>query len=107
MRSSNPRPAAKRSRLRCSHKITTSVRTYLCRVFAFSWRANGDTLIEMQTRQWKARAQAKQKWLERTLAQPIQSADYAAWRTAWIKRALNTVKRGQLRSPKVEAFAPL
>src|SRR5262245_878970 len=52
-------------------------------------------LLEMQTRLWKARAQAKQKWLERTLAEPIKSDDDAAWRTAWIKRALNTVKRGQ------------
>jgi hypothetical protein len=52
-------------------------------------------LLEMQTRLWKARAQAKQKWLERTLAEPIQSPDDKAWRTAWIKRALNTVKRGQ------------
>jgi hypothetical protein len=52
-------------------------------------------LLEMQTRLWKARAQAKQKWLERTLAEPIKSTDDAAWRTAWIKRALNTVKRGQ------------
>jgi len=52
-------------------------------------------LLEMQTRLWKARAQAKQKWLERTLAEPIQSADDGAWRTAWIKRALSTVKRGQ------------
>lgn len=52
-------------------------------------------LLEMQTRLWKARAQAKQKWLERTLAEPITSADDDAWRTAWIKRALNTVKRGQ------------
>jgi hypothetical protein len=52
-------------------------------------------LLEMQTQLWKARAQAKQKWLERTLAEPIKSADDAAWRTAWIKRALNTVKRGQ------------
>ena len=52
-------------------------------------------LLEMQTRLWKARAQAKQKWLERTLAEPIKSADDEAWRTVWIKRALNTVKRGQ------------
>jgi len=52
-------------------------------------------LLEMQTRLWKARAQAKQKWLERTLAEPIKSADDEAWRTTWIKRALNTVKRGQ------------
>src|SRR5262245_11315477 len=52
-------------------------------------------LLEMQTRLWKARAQAKQKWLERTLAEPIKSADDEAWRAAWIKRALNAVKRGQ------------
>jgi hypothetical protein len=52
-------------------------------------------LLEMQTRLWKARAQAKQKWLERTLAEPITNADDEAWRKAWIKRALNTVKRGQ------------
>jgi hypothetical protein len=52
-------------------------------------------LLEEQTRLWKARAQVKQKWLERALAEPINSADDTAWRTAWIKRALNTVKRGQ------------
>ena len=54
-------------------------------------------LLEMQTRLWKARAQAKQKWLERTRAEPITNADDEAWRKAWIKRALNTVKRGQAR----------
>ena len=52
-------------------------------------------LLELQTRLWKARAQAKQKWLERTLAEPIKGSDEAAWRMTWIKRALNTVKRGQ------------
>src|SRR5215510_1984793 len=52
-------------------------------------------LIELQTQLWKARAQAKQKWLEQSLAQPSGSPDETAWRTTWIKRALNTVKRGQ------------
>src|SRR4029077_7410020 len=31
-------------------------------------------LLEMQTRLWKARAQAKQKWLERTLGGAIKGA---------------------------------
>jgi hypothetical protein len=52
-------------------------------------------LLEVQTQLWKARAQAKQKWLERTLAEPTKSSQYAARRTTWIKRALNMVKRGQ------------
>ena len=52
-------------------------------------------LIELQTQLWKARAQAKQKWLEQSLAQPTRTPDDAAWRTTWIKRALNMVKRGQ------------
>ena len=52
-------------------------------------------LLDLQTQVWKARAQAKQKWLERSLAQPTESPDDAAWRTTWIKRALDTVKRGQ------------
>ena len=52
-------------------------------------------LIELQTELWKARAQAKQKWLEQSLAQPAKSADEAAWRMTWIKRALKTVKRAQ------------
>ena len=53
------------------------------------------SLLELQTQLWKARAQAKQKWLEQSLAQPTRSPDEAAWRTTWIKRALKTVKRGQ------------
>jgi hypothetical protein len=52
-------------------------------------------LLELQTQLWKARAQAKQKWLERSLAQPATSPREEAWRTTWIKRALTTVKRGQ------------
>ena len=52
-------------------------------------------LLELQTQLWKARAQAKQKWLEQSLAQPTRTSDDAAWRMTWIKRALNMVKRGQ------------
>ena len=52
-------------------------------------------LLELQTQLWKARAQAKQKWLEQSLAQPTRTSEDAAWRTTWIKRALNLVKRGQ------------
>ena len=51
--------------------------------------------LEKQTQLWKARAQAKQKWLERTLAEPTKSSQQAARRMTWIKRALNLVKRGQ------------
>ena len=52
-------------------------------------------LLELQTQLWKARAQAKQKWLEQSLAQPSRSPEEAAWRMTWINRALKTVKRGQ------------
>lgn len=53
------------------------------------------SLLELQTQLWKARAEAKQKRLEWNLAQPTRSPDETALRTAWIKRALKTVKRGQ------------
>ena len=52
-------------------------------------------LLEVQTKLWKARAQAKQKWLEQSLAQPPRTPEDAAWRMTWIKRALTMVKRGQ------------
>ena len=52
-------------------------------------------LLELQTQLWRARAEAKQKWLEQSLAQPTRTSEEAAWRTIWIKRALNMVKRGQ------------
>ena len=51
--------------------------------------------LDLKKQLWKARAQAKQKWLEQSLAQPATSTDEAEWRTTWIKRALNMVKRGQ------------
>lgn len=53
------------------------------------------SLLELQTQLWKARAENKQKRLERSLAQPTRSPEEAAWRLAWIKRAIRTVKRGQ------------
>ncbi len=52
-------------------------------------------LLELQTQLWRARAQAKQKWLEQSLAQPTKTSEDAAWRMIWIKRALNMVKRAQ------------
>jgi hypothetical protein len=52
--------------------------------------------LELQKRLWKARAEAKQKWLEQSLAQPTTTADDAAWRTTWIKQALKMVKRAQV-----------
>ena len=52
-------------------------------------------LLELQTQLWKARAQAKQKWLERSLAEPATAPRDAARRKTWIKRALEVVKRGQ------------
>ena len=52
-------------------------------------------LLELQTQLWRARAQAKQKWLEQSLAQPAVTSEEAEWRMTWIKRALNVVKRGQ------------
>jgi hypothetical protein len=51
--------------------------------------------IERHAERWKARAHAKQQWLERALEEPPKSADDAAWRRKWIKHALSAVKRGQ------------
>jgi len=52
-------------------------------------------LLELETQVWKARAQAKQKWLERTLAEPARSPRETERRAMWIDRALDVVKRGQ------------
>jgi hypothetical protein len=52
-------------------------------------------LLELQTQLWKARAQAKQKWLERTLQEPPDGAGDSARRALWVKRALEAVKRAQ------------
>ena len=52
-------------------------------------------LLELQTQVWKARARAKQKWLERILAEPPQNPRDVERRKEWIDRALNLVRRGQ------------
>src|SRR5688572_13869669 len=51
--------------------------------------------LEKKAEIWKARAQAKQKWLEKALAEKTTSPRQAALRTAWIKRALKVVQRAQ------------
>jgi len=52
-------------------------------------------VLKLETQVWKARAQAKQKWLERILAQPARTPQEQQRRTLWIKHALETVKHGQ------------
>jgi hypothetical protein len=52
-------------------------------------------LLDLQTQLWKARAQAKQKWLERSLAEPVTTPRQTSKRKAWVKRALNLVKQTQ------------
>jgi hypothetical protein len=52
-------------------------------------------LLEKQTKVWKARAQAKQRWLERALAESPKSSQDAVRRKRWITRALRAVKREQ------------
>ena len=52
-------------------------------------------VLKLETQVWKARAGAKQKWLDRVLAQPVRNARERERRTRWIKRALEAVKQGQ------------
>jgi len=52
-------------------------------------------VLKLETQVWKARAEAKQKWLDRALAQPVRNAGERERRTLWIKRALEAVKQGQ------------
>jgi len=52
-------------------------------------------VLKLESQMWKSRAQAKQKWLERVLAQPVRNPREAERRTMWIKRALEAVKHGQ------------
>jgi|SRR5215472_19359469 len=53
------------------------------------------SLLQLQTDVWKTRAQAKQKWLERALAEPARTPRDAQRQSIWIKHALNAVKQGQ------------
>ena len=57
--------------------------------------SNQAHLFELQAQLWKARAVAKQKWLECVLSEPAESPRAAAQRAVWIKRALEAVKRSQ------------
>ena len=52
-------------------------------------------LLDLQRQVWKARAQAKQKWLEQALAEPPRNPGDAERRKIWVKRALSLVKRAQ------------
>jgi hypothetical protein len=52
-------------------------------------------MLKLDSQRWKARAQAKQKWLARVLAQPARTPHEHERRTMWIKRALEAVKRGK------------
>lgn len=52
-------------------------------------------LLKLQNELWKSRAQVKQQWLQRALAQPAQTPREKHRRTIWIKRALEVVKSGQ------------
>ena len=53
------------------------------------------SLLELQTDVWKTRAQSKQKWLERTLAESAKTPRELKHQTLWINQALDTVKREQ------------
>jgi hypothetical protein len=53
------------------------------------------SLLEWQSDVWKTRAQAKQKRLERTLAQPARTPRDAKRQAIWIKQALDAVKQGK------------
>ncbi|HMF93585.1 MAG TPA: hypothetical protein VKE96_04795 [Vicinamibacterales bacterium] len=57
--------------------------------------SNQAHLFELQTQLWKARALAKQKWLEWVISEPADGPRAAARRADWIKRALEAVRRGQ------------
>ena len=52
-------------------------------------------LLKLESQLWKTRGQAKQKWLERALAQPVRNAREKERRTIWIKRALEAVQRAR------------
>jgi hypothetical protein len=51
--------------------------------------------LELRVEVWKARSQAKQKWLEGTLSQPAKGPRRAARRLRWVRRTLRAVERRQ------------
>ena len=52
-------------------------------------------LLELETQVWKARARAKQKWLERILADAPKNPRDVERRKKWIDRALAVVRNLQ------------
>ena len=50
------------------------------------------SVLELQRQTWKARGRAKEKWLERALAEPIKNPRDAEKRALWITHALDVVK---------------
>jgi hypothetical protein len=53
------------------------------------------SVLELQKKVWKARGHAKQKWLERTLAESAKNPADAKKRALWVQQALDVVKGGQ------------
>jgi hypothetical protein len=53
------------------------------------------SVLDLQRQVWKARGQAKQKWLEQALAAPVNDIREAEERASWIERARQLVKSGQ------------
>jgi hypothetical protein len=53
------------------------------------------SVLELQRQVWKARGQAKQKWLAQALAAPVSNLREAEERASWIERARQLVKSGQ------------
>src|SRR6478672_10767476 len=51
--------------------------------------------LDLRIKLWKARAQAKQMWLERMLSMAPADAREIARRNRWIRRALDRVRRAQ------------
>jgi hypothetical protein len=50
------------------------------------------SVLESQRQTWKARGHAKERWLERALAEPVTHPRDAEKRALWIRRALDAVK---------------
>jgi len=66
-------------------------------------------VLKLESQVWKARAQAKQKWLERTLAESTDNARDGARRVALVKRTLDAVRRRKIdvsyRAALMDAYA--
>src|SRR5215831_19641798 len=53
------------------------------------------SLLELHKQEWKTRGHAKQRWLDRALAEPVRNSHDVEKREWWIKQALDVVKSGQ------------